>query len=708
MPPINIANFRVMKWTSILSAISLLTLVACNTKTEEQKGLIYPETKMVDSSDTYFGTTIKEPYAWLEDDFSEETIAWTKKQNDLTRSYLDTLPSHKSITARLSQLWASASYSSPFYANGNYYYTFNDGSMNQPVLKQFVDGTSDATIFDPTQWDPSGLSSANNYSFSKDGKYLAIAISKSGSDWNSIYLFDNDGNQLKDSIEWVKFSGVSWVKNGFLYSRYPSPEEGSEYSQKNTLHQVYLHTINTPQSADKLIWDDKQHPQRTHGASSVNNGEYLLLSASESTSGNNLKIAKGVNSSFKTIVSDFDKDYGYLGKHNDWLFFMTNKDADNNKIVAYNPKTEAWKDIIAESKNPLQGAELGKDYLLLQYMDSVISKLYRVRLSDMQQTEIALDAKGTVSSVSGDEANNQFYFKFENYYTPATVYSYNAENNEVAVFFKSNLDLDSDKFETIQTSFKSKDGTVVPLFITQKKGLKKSKDTPCFLYGYGGFNIAITPQFKIDRIPFLEAGGIYCVANMRGGSEFGETWHEQGTKMNKQNVFDDFIGAAEFLQKQGYTSKEKLAIHGRSNGGLLAGAVLTQRPDLMQVALPKVGVLDMLKYQNFTIGWAWAGDYGRADDSKEMFEYLRGYSPLHNVIPREYPATMVITGDHDDRVVPAHSFKFAAELQKHQQGNEPVLLRVESGGGHGAGKPINLQIREFADQWAFVFYHLGV
>ena len=578
--------------------------------------------------------------------------------------------------------------------------------MNQPVLKQYTDGINDPIIFNPSTWDATGLSSANNYSFSKSGEYLAIAIAKSGSDWNSIYLFDKKGNQLKDSVQWVKFSGISWTKDGFLYSRYPEPKEGSEFSQKNTFHQVYHHKIGTPQSQDKLVWKDENHPQRTHRAISINQGEITLLTASESTSGNNLKLKNG--NDWITLVSDFDKDYHYVGKNKENLYFLTNHNADNKKIVAYNVKSGLWKDVVEEKNKPLQSVALGKDFMVVKYMDSVISALYSIRLHDLETKAISLENKGTVSSISSTEESNQFYFKFENYFTPATVLSYHAESNETETFFKSDLPLNSDEFETIQTSFASKDGTQIPLFITRKKGLKKSKDTPCFLYAYGGFNIAITPQFKIDRIPFLEAGGIYCVANIRGGSEFGETWHSAGTKQHKQNVFDDFIGAAEYLIEENYTSSSKLAIHGRSNGGLLAGAILTQRPDLMKVALPKVGVLDMLRYQNFTIGWAWAGDYGRSDDSPEMYQYLKGYSPLHNVKNIEYPATMVITGDHDDRVVPAHSFKFAAELQAKQKGLAPTLLRVESGGGHGAGKPINLQIREFADQWAFVYHHLGM
>lgn len=670
--------------------------------------LNYPETKTCDTTHVYFGDTVKDPYAWLEDDFSEETIAWTQKQNQLTREYLDTIPAHKVITDRLTELWASATYSTPFYAGGSYYYTYNDGKMNQPVLKKFVDGKNDTTIFNPSTWDSSGLSSANNYSFSKSGEYVAIAIAKSGSDWNTIYVFDANGKQMPDSINWVKFSGISWTKDGFLYSRYPAPQQGTEYSQKNTLHQVYFHKIGTNQRLDQLVWQDTENPQRTHGAMSVNEGEYILLTASESTSGNNLKLKKGLTGEWKVLVSGFDKDYNYLGKHDNDLLFMTNDKANNNKIVAYDVVKNTWKTVVKEGKNPLQSAALGKDYMLVKYMDTVISKMYRIQLSDWSTTELPLDKKGTVSSISSSEKNNQFYFNFENYYTPATVFAYAPEQNEVKPFFENSIIFDVNAFETIQTSYTSKDGTVIPLFITRKKGTVKSASTPCFLYAYGGFNIAITPQFKIDRIPFLEAGGIYCVANIRGGSEFGETWHEQGTKMNKQNVFDDFIAAAEFLQTEGWTSKDKLAVHGRSNGGLLAGAILTQRPDLMKVALPKVGVLDMLRYQNFTIGWAWAGDYGRSDDSEKMYNYLKAYSPLHNIKDENYPATMVVTGDHDDRVVPAHSFKFAAELQKHQQSTAPVLLRVESGGGHGAGKPVNLQVREFADQWAFVYHHLGV
>lgn len=697
-----------MKKAPIL-ILATATLMACNMPNKKAE-LKYPDTKKCDSSNVYFGETVKDPYAWLEDDFSEETMAWVKKQNDLTRSYLDKLPAQEKLQNRLKELWSEKNYSLPIIRKKYIYYRYTDGKSNQPKFIRQDNEGNEIVLFDPIKYDPSGLSSANAYSVSKDEKHVAISISYKGSDWNKIIVIDEEGELLSDEVDWVKFSGISWAGEGFYYSRYPEQEKGAEYSNANLYHTVYYHKLGTGQRQDQLIFEDKENPNRTHGLSSIKDGKILLLTASEGTSGNNLSIKRAKDKEFKSLVDNFDNDYYYIGEHNnaETLYFMTNDGAPNKKIMALDVNTLEWSTMLEESKHALKSAAVSKDFLSLVYMKDVVNQLVSYNIEAKTTKEIPLVSTGSISGLSSTEESNVIYFGFENFHTPRHIFEYNLNKGVSKALHQLVFEFKPSDFETIQQFYTSKDGTEIPIFITRKKGLEKSPETPCFLYAYGGFNIPIEPHFKKDRIPFLEDGGIYVVANIRGGSEYGEKWHQQGIKMNKQNVFDDYIAAAEYLKKEGWTKTEKLALHGRSNGGLLIGAVMTQKPNLAQVALPKVGVLDMLKYQNFTIGWAWASDYGRSDDSKEMYDYLKAYSPLHNVRNENYMSTMVITGDHDDRVVPAHSFKFAATLQEKNTSNNPMLLRVESGGGHGAGKPINLQVQEFADQWSFVYEHLGM
>ena len=684
-----------------------LAIVGCESPSEFR----YPEARTADSVAVYFGDTVADPYGWMEDDYAEATVNWVTAQNELTRNYLDTLAALPYLKEKMAAVWRTERYGLPQKVQGRKYFTYNDGAMNQPVLKQ-LSGEKSTLVLDPNKLSDDGTAAVSQYSFSKDGKYLAYSVSESGSDWRSIRVMDlGSGEMLDDHVNWVKFSGISWQGNGFYYSAYEAPEAGEEYTASNEYHQVFYHQLGTPQKDDRVVWRDDSHPRRNHYAATSHDEKWVVLMASEGTSGNNVRVTDdGV--AFSRVVTTFEDDYSFIGSQGNILYFLTNAGAPNKKVVAYDAQNGGeFKDIIAERPVPLQSAVMSEQFFVLEYMEDVVSRLYTVPIADPAAApqSIALPGLGTVGGIRTDRKSNEVFVSFENYYTPSQVYRFEAGTDaSVAPFFEIESAVDPDRYETLYMTYRSKDSTEIPLFITRKKGVAKSPQTPCFLYGYGGFNIAIQPHFKADRIPFLDDGGIYVVANIRGGSEYGEEWHQQGIKLHKQNVFDDFIAAAEFLQQEGWTSKEKLAVHGRSNGGLLIGAMLTQRPDLFQVAIPKVGVLDMLRYHRFTIGWAWASDYGRSDEFPEMYEYLKGYSPLHNVEKTNYPPTLLVTGDHDDRVVPAHTFKFAATLQAHQQGDAPILMRVDTDAGHGAGKPVSKQIEEFADQWAFVYWHLGV
>jgi prolyl oligopeptidase len=688
--------------------------VPVNTGDPGKDKITYPTTRKTDQTDTYFGTPVPDPYRWLENDRSAETEAWVKAENKVTYDYLSKIPFREKIRERLTKIWSFEKTGAPFKKGPYYFSYYNTGTQNQSILqiREGVNGHS-RTLLDPNKLSDDGTVSLSGLGISKDVKYLAYATSKAGSDWEEIRVMDiQSGKILDDKLSWVKFSSIAWQGNGFYYSRFDAPEKGKELTAGNINHKIYYHLTGTAQDKDQLIYEDKDHPKRNFDATVTDDESLLLIFGSESTSGNSVvvKELKNAASPFITIDDQFQSDYHFIDHEGSMLYFLTNRNAPHYKVVAidlHRPPVEAWKDLIPEQKDLMEAVTVGGEKLIVKYLKDVSSKLYVYDRTGKQEQEIKLQGLGMVENVFGDRHDSLVFFSFVTFIAPPTVYKYNVSASRLQVFIKPNIDFNSDALETKQVFFPSKDGTLIPMFITCKKGLVLDGSNPTFLFGYGGFNISYAPEFRIDRAIFLENGGVYAVANMRGGGEYGEDWHKAGTKCNKQNVFDDYIAAAEYLISQHYTSHSKLAIHGRSNGGLLIGAVMTQRPDLAKVALPTVGVLDMLRYHLFTIGRAWSTDYGLSENETE-FRCLFKYSPLHNVKAVAYPATLVLTGDHDDRVVPAHSFKFAATLQEKNTGTDPILIRIDVNAGHGGGKPTSKQIDEFTDMWSFVFYNLGI
>ncbi|WP_082627071.1 prolyl oligopeptidase family serine peptidase [Colwellia sp. TT2012] len=683
------------------------------TSTQVQK-ISYPVAPKGDVVDNYFGTEVADPYRWLEDDRSEETAAWVKAENKVTFDYLAQIPYRDQLKSRLAELWNYEKVGAPF-KEGNYTYFYkNDGLQNQYVVYRQKDGGTAEVFLDPNTFSEDGTTSMGQLSFSKDGSIAAYAISEGGSDWRKIIIIDVETKQVLEApLVDVKFSGISWFKNeGFYYSSYDKPE-GSELSAKTDQHKLYYHVLGQPQKDDKIIFGNTAEQKRRYvGGTVTEDNRFLLISGAISTSGNDLYIKDLTkpNSPLVTITDNFDADTYLLENEGDKLFLVTNLKAPNKKIVTVNasaPASKNWTDFIAETKYVLS-ASTGGGYFFTEYMVDAISKVYQYDYQGKQVREINLPGIGSTSALEGDKDESILYYSFSNYKTPGTIYSYNIDNGNSDVYRKSGAKFDSNAYESKQVFYPSKDGTQIPMIITYKKGIELNGKNPTILYGYGGFNISLTPRFSVARAVWLEQGGIYAVANLRGGGEYGKKWHKAGIKLDKQNVFDDFIAAAEYLIEKNYTSSNYLAINGGSNGGLLVGAVMTQRPDLMKVALPAVGVLDMLRYHTFTSGAGWAYDYGTSEQSKEMFSYLQGYSPVHNVKAGvSYPATMITTGDHDDRVVPAHSFKFAAELQAKQAGNAPMLIRIETNAGHGAGTPVSKTIEQYADIYAFTLFNMG-
>ena len=677
-----------------------------------QSAIKYPATKKIDKVDVYFGNSIPDPFRWLEDDRSAETAEWVKEQNKVTFDYLGAIPFRNTIKARMEKLWNYEKVSAPFKEGDYTYYYKNNGLQNQSVMYRKDAKGTEELFLDPNTFSKDATTSLDGVSFSKDGSLVAYSISEAGSDWRKVIFIDAKTKQsIGEPLVDVKFSGLSWKGNeGIFYSSYEKPK-GSELSAKTDQHRLFFHKLGTKQAEDAILFGDQEKRRYVGGYVSDDN-RYLFISAANSTSGNELylKDLSVPNSPIVAIHKGFEYDVDVLDNIGTTLFIVTNLKAPNKRIVTVdvaNPGVENWKDLIPETEQVLNPST-GAGYIFANYMKDAVSVVKQFDYKGKLIRTIALPGVGTASGFGGKAKDKELYFSFTNYVTPGTTYTFFPDSGKSSVYVKPKVDFVSENYESKQVFFTSKDGTKVPMIITHKKGLQLNGKNPTILYGYGGFNVSLTPSFSIANAVWLEMGGIYAVANMRGGGEYGKKWHDAGTKMQKQNVFDDFIAAGEYLITQKYTSSDFLAIRGGSNGGLLVGAVMTQRPDLMKVALPAVGVLDMLRYHTFTAGAGWAYDYGTAEDSKEMFNYLKGYSPVHNVKSGvKYPATLVTTGDHDDRVVPAHSFKFAAELQEKQTGSNPVLIRIETNAGHGAGKPVSKTIEEAADIQAFTLFNMG-
>jgi len=697
----------------LVSSIFIASVVsqAVNAQTNQMN---YPTTNKKEVIDVYFNTKIADPYRWLEDDRSAETAAWVTAQNNVTFAYLDQIPYRDQLKKQLTEKWNYEKISAPFVEGDFTYYYKNDGLQNQSVLYRKDKSGKEEVFLDPNTFSKDGTTSLADVSFTEDGSLVAYAISEGGSDWRKIIVLNaKDKSVIGETLVDVKFSGISWYKNeGFYYSSYDKPT-GSELSAKTDEHKLYYHKLGTSQKNDQLVFGEK-YKRRYVSGYVTNDQKYLVVTAANATSGNELYIQDltKANSQIQTIVTGFDNDYSIIDSKDGKLYIETNLNAPNKKLMAVKAATlvnkSTWEDVILEADNVLDLSKAG-GYFFAHYMKDAVSVVEQFDYSGKFIRKIQLPGLGTASGFSDKKNAKDLYFSFTNYITPGTIYKMNIASGKSEIYQQPKVKFNPEDYESKQVFYTSKDGTKVPMMITYKKGTKLDGTNPTMLYAYGGFNISLTPSFSIANAVWLENGGIYAVPNLRGGGEYGKKWHDAGTKLQKQNVFDDFIAAAEYLIKEGYTSSEKLAIRGGSNGGLLVGATMTQRPDLMKVALPAVGVLDMLRYHTFTAGAGWAYDYGTAEDSNEMFNYLKGYSPVHNVKEGvSYPATMVTTGDHDDRVVPAHSFKFVAELQEKNAGNNPMLIRIDVNAGHGAGKSVQQTINENADIQAFTLWNMGV
>jgi len=705
-------NSTQMKSLFIITLIGILTISCKNSESQTTTTLNYPVTKKVDTVTNYFGTEIKDPYRWLEDDMSAETATWVIDQNKVTFDYLSKIPYREALKNRLEKLWNYEKIGAPFKEGDFHYFYKNNGLQNQYVLYRQKNGGTPEVFLDPNTFSEDGTTSLGEISFSKDGKMVAYSISEGGSDWRKIITMDAISKEIKeDTIIDVKFSSISWKENeGFYYSSYEKPT-GSELSAKTDQHRLFYHKLGTSQKNDPVVFGETQKRRYITGTV-TEDSNYLLIRASVSTSGNELYIKdlSKQNSPIVAILDNFDSETTLLDNQNETLFFVTNLNAPNKRVVkvnANNPLPKNWVDVIPETSNVLSPST-ANGFIFAKYMVDAVSQVKQFDYNGKLIREIALPGVGTAGGFSDKKEATTIYYSFSNYINPGTIYAFAPSTGISTLYNKPAIDFNPENFETKQVFYTSKDGTKIPMIISYKKGTLLNGNNPTILYGYGGFNISLTPSFSITNAVWMEQGGIYAVPNLRGGGEYGQAWHIAGTKMQKQNVFDDFIAAAEYLIENKYTSSNYLAISGASNGGLLVGATMTQRPDLMKVALPAVGVLDMLRYHTFTAGAGWAYDYGTAEDSKEMFDYLKGYSPVHNVKTGvAYPATLITTGDHDDRVVPAHSFKFAAELQEKQTGTNPTLIRIETKAGHGAGTPVSKTIEQYADIFGFTLYNMG-
>ncbi len=703
--------------THKLFPAALLLLVACNQNPNNANSekMNYPQTRMDNTVDTYFGTQIADPYRWLEDDRSAETAEWVKQQNNFTFGYLSKIPYRQAIKEKLEKLWNYEKIGAPFTEGDYTYYYKNNGLQNQSVLYRKDKDGKEEVFLDPNTFSKDGTTSLGEVAFSEDGSLVAYLISEGGSDWRKgIVLNAKTKEVIGDTLIDIKFSSIAWKGNeGFFYSSYDKPK-GSELSAKTDQHKLYYHQLGTPQKNDQLIFGGTPAEKYRYVSGAVSlDAHYLFISAAVNTSGNKLflKDLKNPKAPLVTITNSLDADTQFIDNEGTTLFFETNLNAPNGRLVkaeVAKPQPEYWQDVIPETKNVLSISATGK-YFFARYMVDALSQVKQYNYKGELVRDVKLPSIGTAAGFHAKKSENHTYFTFTNYAYPAQIYKMDLATGATELYWKPAIAFDANNYESKQVFYTSKDGTKVPMMITYKKGTKLNGKNPTLLYGYGGFNVSLMPTFSVANAVWMELGGVYAVPNLRGGGEYGKQWHDAGTKMQKQNVFDDFIAAAEYLINQKYTSPEYLAIKGGSNGGLLIGATMLQRPELFKVALPAVGVLDMLRYHTFTAGAGWAYDYGTADDSKEMFDYLKGYSPLHNVKKGvSYPATLITTGDHDDRVVPAHSFKFAAQLQANQSENNPILIRIETNAGHGAGTPVSKTIEQNADLQAFTLWNMGV
>ena len=681
--------------------------------------LDYPKTKKVDQVDDYHGAKVEDPYRWLEDDYSEETKAWVEAQNAVTFAYFASLPDREPLGKRLTELWNYPRYGAPFKRGGRYFFFKNDGLQNQSVLyKQASLEAEPELLLDPNLLSERGTAALSMLAMSEDGVWLAYGVAVSGSDWQE-FRVRNVATSVneEDHLKWIKFSGAAWTHDGkgFFYARFPEPREDEAQGGVNRNQKVYYHALGSPQSDDRLVYERLDEPEWSYGVEVSDDGGYAVFNVAQGTDERNriyyLDLSDEANSVVE-LLDDFDASYELIGNDGALFYLLTNLDAPSYRVIAIDleePSKENWKEILPESEDVLEDVRLVNEQLVASYLHDAHSRLAIFSKDGTLQKEIELPTLGSVASLTGRREDDEMFFAFESFVYPTTIYRYDFETGETTVFRSPEIAFDGGAFVTEQVFYESKDKTKIPMFVTHRRGLELDGDNPTYLYGYGGFNISLRPRFSVSNLVWLERGGVYAQVNLRGGGEYGEDWHQAGMFGNKQNVFDDFIAAAEFLIEKSYTKPAKLAIGGRSNGGLLVGAVLNQRPELFGAALPAVGVMDMLRFQEFTIGWAWVSDYGSSKDP-EQFETLNAYSPYHNLKPAPYfPATLVTTADHDDRVVPGHSFKYAARLQEiHGSQPRPMLIRIETDAGHGAGKPTSMIIEEQADRWAFVMKQLNM
>ncbi len=707
----------------LLIAVGSASLAGC----ANSQRLSYPHTRTVDHVDVYHGVEVADPYRWLEDADSDETKAWVKAENEVTFGYLNKIPARKKIRERLTEIWNYEKFGQPQKKGGKYFYTKNDGLQNQSVL--FVADTLTSTprvLLDPNTLSKDGTISLTGIDVSEDGKHMAYGLASAGSDWQEWRVRDVEtGKDTKDHVKWVKFSSASWTKDGkgFFYSRYDEPKKDKEFQDVNFFQKLYYHQLGTPQADDILVYDRPDKKEWGFNGSVTDDGQYLVISVRLGTERKNLIFYKDLqasaaptlenikNAPVVELISEFESQYVPIDNQGPVFWLRTDKDAPRGRVVAVdlrNPGRANWKELIPQSKETLRGVSSVGGKLVASYLKDAYSQVKVFDANGSFVRNVAFPGLGTARGFGGSRKENETFYSYSSYTDPGTIYRYSMATGESSVFRRPEINFDFDQYETSQVFYRSKDGTSIPMFITHKKGLSLDGQNPTILYGYGGFNIPITPRFRVSTLVWLEMGGVYAVANLRGGGEYGKAWHSAGKKLKKQNVFDDFIAASEWLIDRGYTSSSKLAIHGGSNGGLLVGACMVQRPDLFGACLPAVGVLDMLRFPEFTIGWAWTSDYGSPKNPEE-FKALYAYSPYHNTKPgTAYPATMITTGDHDDRVVPAHSFKFAAALQKAHVGNAPTLIRIETRAGHGAGKPTSMRIEEDVDRLGFLVETLEI